>query len=263
MNKQHYDLVVIGGGSGGLAVAEKAAAYGKKVALIESHRLGGTCVNNGCVPKKVMWYAAHLAHAVDDAPDFGVPAQRDRTDWQKLVAARDHYIGNISQYWDAFVDDSGIIRIEGHARFVARNTVEVNGAKYSADHIVIATGGRPLVPPVPGAELGITSDEFFELQHQPADVAVIGGGYIGVELGGLMNALGSRVTLVTMEERLMERFDDMIGSTLEDALRHADSANEVRFRKWVGIGQHQGASLSFQRAATCPDSGCCSDRTRP
>ena len=220
MNTQHYDLVVIGGGSGGLAVAEKAAAYGKKVALIESRRLGGTCVNNGCVPKKVMWYAAHLAHAVDDAPGFGVPARRDRTDWQKLVAARDHYISNISQYWDAFVDDSGIVRIEGHAKFVANDTVEVNGVHYSADHIVIATGGRPLVPRVPGAELGTTSDGFFELRHQPAHVAVIGGGYIGVELGGLLNALGSSVTLVTMENRLMERFDNMIGSVLEDALRH-------------------------------------------
>lgn len=156
MNKQHYDVIAIGGGSGGLAVAEKAALFGKKVAVIESHRMGGTCVNNGCVPKKVMWYAANLAHAVDDASDFGVPASRDKTNWAKLVSGRENYVHNINNYWDSYVDESGIDRIQGHASFVNQNTVEVNGERYTAEHIVIATGGKPIVPGVPGAELGIT-----------------------------------------------------------------------------------------------------------
>ena len=163
MNKQDFDLIVIGGGSGGLAVAEKASGFGKRVAIIESHRIGGTCVNNGCVPKKVMWYAAHLAHAVDDANGFGVPASRGKTNWQRLVTERDQYISNINQHWSGYVEDSGIEYISGYAAFVDAGTVEVNSDYYGADHIVIATGSQPIVPPVPGAELGITSDGFFEL----------------------------------------------------------------------------------------------------
>ena len=252
MKSRHFDLVVIGGGSGGLAVAEKAASLGKTVAIIESRRLGGTCVNDGCVPKKVMWYAASLAHAVDDAADYGIPARRAATDWKKLVEARDGYISGIGQYWDAFVDDSGIIRIDGHASFAGDGSVEVNGASYAADHIVIATGGQPVIPPVPGAELGITSDDFFKLQHQPRRVAVIGGGYIGVELGGLLNALGSSVTLVTMEDRILERFDEMISAVLEDELRRHglhvhtqfQAADLSRERDGIRLTAEDGRSLA-------------------
>ena len=185
MKQQHYDLIAIGGGSGGLAVAEQAASLGRRVAIVESKRLGGTCVNNGCVPKKVMWYAASLAHAVDDASGFGIPAWRGVTDWQALVNGRDGYIENINGYWKGHVAEHGIDHIDGHARFVAHGTVEVNGVRYTADHIVIATGSEPIVPALPGAELGITSDGFFDLQEQPGRVAVIGGGYIAVELGSM------------------------------------------------------------------------------
>ena len=219
MNKPHYDLIAIGGGSGGLAVAEKAAQYGKKVAVIESHRLGGTCVNNGCVPKKVMWYAANLAHAVDDVVGFGIPAQRGQTDWAKLVAGRDNYIRNINNYWDGYVDDSGIDHIKGQAKFVSENTIEVNDQHYTADHIVIATGGKPIIPPVPGAEIGITSDGFFQLTELPKRVAVIGGGYIGVELSGVLQALGSDVTLIALEQRILERFDTMISDVLNTEMQ--------------------------------------------
>jgi len=218
MNKQHYDLIAIGGGSGGLAVAEKAAGFGKKVAVIEAKRMGGTCVNNGCVPKKVMWYAANLAHAVDDAAGFGIPAERGQTDWAKLVSGRDQYIRNINDYWNGYVDELGIDHIVGAAKFVDEDTVEVYGQYYSAEHIVIATGGKPIVPPVPGAELGITSDGFFQLNEQPQKVAVIGGGYIGVELSGVLRALGSDVTIIAMEDRLLELFDPMIGDVLKQEM---------------------------------------------
>ena len=220
MSKQHFDIIAIGGGSGGLAVAEKAAQFGRKVAVIEGYRMGGTCVNNGCVPKKVMWYAANLAHAVDDANAFGIPATRGNTEWARLVEAREQYISNINNYWDGYVDESGIARIQGYARFVDQSTIEVDGIQYSADHIVVATGGQPIVPPVPGAELGITSDGFFGLESQPGKVAVIGGGYIGVELSGVLRALGSEVTIVALEDRIMERFDPMISNVLESEMRN-------------------------------------------
>ncbi len=218
MNMKTFDLLVIGGGSGGLAVAEKAAQMGKKVAIIESWKLGGTCVNNGCVPKKVMWYAANLAHAVDDAADFGIEVKRGATDWAKLVQGREQYIANINQFWDGYVNDLGITFINGHGHFVDHKQVEVAGKMYSAEHIVIATGGSPIVPPVPGANLGITSDGFFQMTEQPKRIAVIGGGYIGVELSGVLNALGSAVTLVTLDDRILNLFDPMISEILHDEM---------------------------------------------
>jgi glutathione-disulfide reductase len=215
---QHFDLIAIGGGSGGLAVAEEAARFGRKVAVIDPKPLGGTCVNNGCVPKKLMWYAASLAHAVEDAASYGIPARRGNTDWQALLAGREKYISNLNRYWEGAIDNSGIGRIRGKAAFVDPHTVTANGERYSADHMVLATGSHPIVPPLPGAALGITSDGFFELQQQPRRVAVIGGGYIAVELGGVLKALGSEVTLFALEDRIMERFDSLIGTTLEQEM---------------------------------------------
>lgn len=252
MNKQHYDLISIGGGSGGLAVAEKAAMSGGKVAIIDPRRLGGTCVNNGCVPKKVMWYAAELAHAVDDAKVFGIPARRGKTDWQALVAGRERYVSNINNYWTGYVQDRGITHIQGYARFVDARTVEVNGERYSADHIVLATGSQPIVPPVPGAELGITSDGFFELQQQPGRVAVIGGGYIGVELSGVLNALGSSVTLIALEDRIMERFDPMISAALEKEMRRQGIRVRTGFQVTSLSRSVDGISVTSANEALIP-----------
>jgi len=230
MHKKHYALIVIGAGSGGLAIAETAAAHGKSVAIIESGKVGGTCVNNGCVPKKVMWYAANLAHAVDDANAFGIEAQRGRTDWPLLVARRERYIGNILSYWNSYVDTNGIDQIQGYARFLDNSTLAVGDNRFSADHIVIATGGQPVVPPLPGAELGITSDGFFELEQQPQRVAIIGGGYIGVELAGVLRGLGSEVTLFAMENRVLERFDPMISEVLQAEMRRQGIRVETCFQ---------------------------------
>lgn len=216
---KHYDLIAIGGGSGGLAVAEKAAQFGRKTLIIDPDPLGGTCVNRGCVPKKVMWYAAHIAHTVKDAPALGVHAYLERVDWDSLVKGRDAFIDDIHGYWDRYVVDLGIDRLTARASFVDANTVEVDGERYSADHIAISTGGRPLVPPVPGAELGITSDGFFELTEQPKRVAIIGGGYIGVELAGLLCALGSEVALMDLVDRPLAPFDRSISETLVDNMR--------------------------------------------
>ena len=226
----HYDLIAIGAGSGGLAVAEKAAQSGARVAVIEARKLGGTCVNNGCVPKKIMWHAANLAHAVEQANAFGVPTTRGATDWHRLVSGREQYIRDINAYWKGYVDNSGIEHIEGHARFRDAGSILVNDEVYSADHIVIATGSQPIVPPLPGAELGITSDGFFELSEQPRKVAIVGGGYIAVELGGVLKALGSRVTLFALEDRIMERFDSMISDELSRQMQAQGIAIETGFQ---------------------------------
>lgn len=226
----HYDLIAIGGGSGGLAVAERAAQLGQRVAIADPMQLGGTCVNAGCVPKKVMWYAAQTAHAVEDAPQFGLPTVLQRVAWQQLVQARDRYTADINRYWDAYVRELNIDWLPGRAAFLDSNRIEVDGRHYSAEHIVIATGSRPMVPPVPGAELGITSDGFFALQRQPQRVAIIGGGYIGVELAGVLQALQSEVTLVALEERLLAAFDPMISETLEAAMRDSGIALHLPWR---------------------------------
>ncbi len=243
MNNTHYDLIAIGGGSGGLAVAEKAAQSGKSVALIEAGKIGGTCVNNGCVPKKVMWYAAHIAHAVDDAAGFGIPAKRGKTDWNKLITGRENYISNINNYWNGYVTTSGINYIQGYARFIDNRTVEVDGKKYSADHIVISTGGKPIVPPVPGAELGITSDGFFQLDQQPEKVAVIGGGYIGVELSGVLQALGTQVTLFALENSILENFDHTISKVLATEMIKQGIQLKIGFEVTALSSNTQGISV--------------------
>jgi glutathione-disulfide reductase len=244
MSTHEFDLLVIGGGSGGLAVAEKAAQFGKKVAIVESSKMGGTCVNQGCVPKKIMWYAANLAHAVDDASGFGIPAQRGATDWQKLITGREQYITNINNFWDGYVKDLNITHIAGHAEFVDRNTLMVDAKLFSAQHIVIATGGRPFVPAAPGAELGITSDGFFQLQQLPEQVAVIGSGYIGIELAGVLRALGSEVTVLAPSSRILRTFDTLISDTLaEEMLKqgiklHTDFRVSSLTREENGLAVH-------------------------
>lgn len=207
---KHYDLIAIGGGSGGLSVAERAARYGQRCAVIEAGQLGGTCVNRGCVPKKIMWYGAHLAHALDDARAYGFALTRHGFDWHALKTARDQYIQNINDWYLTYLADSEIDLIRGAARFVDSHTVAVGDEHYSADHIVIATGGQPTVPDVPGAEHGITSDGFFALDALPQRVAVVGSGYIAVELAGMFKSLGADVSLLLRRQSLLGRFDSML-----------------------------------------------------
>ncbi|WP_287605307.1 glutathione-disulfide reductase [Thiothrix sp.] len=220
---QHYDLIAIGAGSGGLSVVEKAAKHGAKCAVVEvNDDLGGTCVNRGCVPKKVMWFAANLAHAQHDAQDYGFATVPGKLDWGKLVNKRDNMIGGITDwYMDSFLSEAGIDLIQGQARFVDAKTLEVNGETYTADHIVIATGGRPIVPTdIPGAEHGISSDGFFELEEQPAKVAVVGGGYIALELAGVLNALGSETHMLHQGFPVLIGFDSLMQKTLRTQMEH-------------------------------------------
>jgi glutathione reductase (NADPH) len=213
-----YDLIAIGAGSGGLSVVERAAAHGARCALIESGRIGGTCVNRGCVPKKVMWYGAMLGHQLRYAHSFGFDIERKGFDWSELKRRREEYVQGINDWYHTYLADSDIDEIKGRARFVDPRTVEVNGERYSADHIVIAVGGAPLVPGLPGVELGITSDGFFELDTCPRRVAVVGAGYIAVELAGMLNAFGAEVSLMLRKEQLLRSFDSMLRDTLMESM---------------------------------------------
>ena len=215
---QHYDLIAIGGGSGGLSAAERAAKYGAKTAVVEAGKLGGTCVNLGCVPKKVMWYGANIAHMLHDAPDYGFDAVNQGFDWSKLKQQRDQYVGNINSWYHTYLADSNIDEIQGYARFIDAHTLEVGGRHYSADHIVIAPGSYPIIPSIEGAELGITSDGFFDLAERPERVAVIGSGYIAVEIAGVLNALGTDVTMFLRKQHLLRQFDAMLRESLMEEM---------------------------------------------
>ncbi|MBW9258864.1 MAG: glutathione-disulfide reductase [Candidatus Thiodiazotropha sp. (ex. Lucinisca nassula)] len=213
-----YDLIAIGAGSGGLSVAERAAKYGARCAVIEAKRIGGTCVNLGCVPKKVMWYGAGVAHTLHDAADYGFQIDVNGFSWETLKQRRDEYVTGINSWYHTYLKDSEIDEITGYARFIDPHTLEVNGKQLQAEHIVIAPGAYPLVPSLPGAEHGITSDGFFELDTLPRQVAVVGSGYIAVEIAGLLNALGSNVTLLLRREHLLRPFDAMLRECLMEEM---------------------------------------------
>ena len=215
---QHFDFLAIGAGSGGIASANRAAKHGKKAAVIEAKAIGGTCVNVGCVPKKAMWYAGQIADALHYAPDYGFNAPLQGFDWATLVRNREAYIERIHAAYQRGFTANGVTVIEGFAKFVNKNTVEVNGEHYTADHIVIATGGRPTIPNIEGAEHGIDSDGFFALTEQPKSVAVVGAGYIAVELAGVLHALGSESHLLVRKEKPLRGFDNMLSDTLVEQM---------------------------------------------
>lgn len=217
---RQFDLVVIGGGSGGLATAQRAAEYGARVAIFEPNRLGGTCVNVGCVPKKVMWSAAELAAALEHAPYYGFDVRASGHDWAKLKAARDAYVLRLNGIYARNLDKKGVETVRRAVRFRGpHELVDTAGEVYGAEHVVIATGGKPGVPAVPGAELGITSDGFFELTRLPPRVAVVGSGYIAVELAGVLHALGSEVSVFVRGEAVLRYFDALLSDKLTADMR--------------------------------------------
>jgi glutathione reductase (NADPH) len=241
---QHYDLLTIGGGSGGVAISNRAGLYGAKCLLIEKGRLGGTCVNVGCVPKKVMWNGAQIAGALEDAADYGFRVGPHTFDWATLKRNRDGHVLDLNGRYARYLASNKVAVLAGAARFVGPKTVEVGGERYSADHVVIATGGRPTVPDVPGARYGITSDDFFELEAQPRKVAIVGAGYIAVELAGVLHALGSEVTIVLRRERLLGSFDPLLRETLMDQMR-ADGIELVTSTPIVGLEKDRHGHLTL------------------
>ncbi len=206
-----FEYLVIGGGSGGIASANRAAMRGARVALIEESDLGGTCVNLGCVPKKVMWYASELAGQMEMyAEEYGFDLQNPTFHFKTLVKNRETYITRLNGLYEDGLDKNSVTLIRGRAVFTDEKTVEVNGKLYTADHILIAVGGRPRVLDVPGAELGIVSDDFFALEELPKRAAVIGGGYIGVELSGILHRFGVDVHQFVRKPTPLYDFDSVI-----------------------------------------------------
>lgn len=217
-----YDLIAIGGGSGGIACARRAAKHGARAAVVEYDRLGGTCVNRGCVPKKIMWHAADTAHAIANSRGYGFKVeQKAAFDWTNFVARREQYIERLNGIYQSNLEKDDIDILTGQGRLTDAHHVEVAGKSYSAERILLAPGGTPTVPDVPGAQMGITSDGFFELTSLPSKVAVVGAGYIAVELAGMLHTLGSDVTLIIRREHFLREFDDLLSSTLQETITAA------------------------------------------
>lgn len=210
-----FDYVVIGGGSGGIASARRAAQYGAKVALIEKKKLGGTCVNVGCVPKKVMWNAATIAEEIALAKDYGFSVGSIQLDWAHLVRERSAYVSRLNDIYAKNLEKSGVTVFQGRGEFVGPQRVKVGEQVLEAPHILIATGGQPFVPEMDGADLVSSSDDFFAWQEMPQKVAIVGAGYIAVELAGVLKALGVDVSLLIRGEYPLRGFDAEIGQALK------------------------------------------------
>lgn len=239
MKAQEFDLIVIGGGSGGLAGAFRAASHGAKVALLEPKELGGTCVNVGCVPKKAMWLAAELSQKLALSAQLGFNSVPPALDWREFVVHRQRYIAGIHASYMRRLDESGVVLMPCHGRLLdAHTVVNADGVRLQGRHVLIATGGHPHRPDIPGAELGLVSDDFFNLCSAPAHVAIVGGGYIAVELAGVLQALGSQVDVYVRGPRLLEGFDAQIADELADGMRQH------------GVRLHFGHSVAaLERAA--------------
>lgn len=219
-----FDLFVIGAGSGGVRAARFAAGFGAKVAVAESRYLGGTCVNVGCVPKKLMVYSSHFSEDFEHAKGFGWSLGKASFDWPTLIANKDREINRLNGIYRKLLVDSGVTLHEGHAKIVGAQKVEINGQIYSAERILIATGGWPLIPDVPGREHAISSNEAFFLKELPKRVVVVGGGYIAVEFASIFNGLGADTTLVYRGEMFLRGFDGSVRTHLHEELlkRHMD-----------------------------------------
>lgn len=213
-----YDLFVIGAGSGGLAASKRAASYGAKVAIAENDLVGGTCVIRGCIPKKLMVYGSHFPALFHDAAGYGWKVGEAELDWEYFITTIDKEVRRLSQLHINFLEKARVQLIPGCATLVDPHTVEVDGRKVTADKILIAVGGRPLKPDLPGMEYAITSNEIFHLKKQPKHIAIIGSGYIGTEFASIMRGLGSEVTQIIRKDLILKGFDEDIRLEIQEGM---------------------------------------------
>jgi glutathione reductase (NADPH) len=241
-----FDLFTIGAGSGGVAGSRRAGAYGARVAICEDRRVGGTCVLRGCVPKKLLVYGAHVAEELEDARGFGWTIGSAELDWGRLVEAKNKELDRLNAIYVRMLRDSNVELVEGHAKIVGPHTVEVNDKRYSARYILVATGSRPVRPEIPGAELGISSDEALDLPYIPRRVLVVGGGYIAVEFAGIWRAAGADVTLALRGDNVLRGFDEDV----REAVAEGMEKRGIRILRecLVRSIERQGESLSIRLA---------------
>jgi glutathione reductase (NADPH) len=218
MSQYDFDLFVIGGGSGGVRAGRIAAGYGARVAVAEEYRYGGTCVIRGCVPKKLLVYGSEFSHAFEDAAGFGWSVGERRFDWSAMIAAKDKEIGRLEKIYRGLFENAGAKTFDGRATLKDAHTVLINDKPVTAGTILIATGGHPVKPAIPGAELMITSNEAFHLKQMPKRIIVIGGGYIACEFAGIFNGFGAKVTQLYRGEQILRGFDHDIRSHLAGEL---------------------------------------------
>ena len=217
-SKKEYDLIVIGAGSGGLAAAQRAAEHKQRVAIIEMGQLGGTCVNRGCIPKKIYWYAAEFAYDLKHSNTLGFETNDFKHNWQTLQQASKQYIKKLNDMYRKNLSQKNIEIVTGNASFQSSKEISVGGVLLTAKQIIIACGATPVVPDIPGAEFGITSDDFFELTNRPKKTIIVGSGYVAVELAGILNALGSDTKIVARKNSILRKFDQSIQSSVIDYL---------------------------------------------
>ncbi|WP_017304082.1 glutathione-disulfide reductase [Spirulina subsalsa] len=213
-----YDLFVIGAGSGGIATARRAAEYGAKVAVAEDDRLGGTCVNRGCVPKKLMVYASRFPDQFEDAQGYGWSAVESHLDWSKMIRVVNDEVTRLNGIYQRMLDNSKVTVFRHRATFIDSHTLQVGEEKITAERILIAVGGKPVKPNIPGIEHTITSNEIFLLSEQPKRMLIIGGGYIGCEFACVLHGLGTEVTQVIRKDKILRGFDDDLRTTIQEAM---------------------------------------------
>jgi glutathione reductase (NADPH) len=241
MAQYDYDLFTIGAGSGGVRASRMSASYGARVAVAEERYLGGTCVNVGCIPKKLLVYAAHFGEDFEDAEGFGWTVGERHIDWAKLIAHKDKEINRLNHVYRKLLEDSGVTIIDSRAEISDPHTVLVDGKKITAKYILVAVGGWPVVPKLPGSELAITSNEAFYLPTLPKKVIIVGGGYIGAEFAGIFHGLGVEVTLLYWGPLFLRGFDDDCRKTLAEEMKK--KGVDVRFNADISKIEKMGASL--------------------
>src|SRR3984957_9052809 len=243
MAKYDFDMFTLGAGSGGVASSRRAGSYGARVGICEESRVGGTCVIRGCVPKKLLVYGAQFADAFADSVGFGWEPHMPAFDWAKLIAAKDAEIDRLNLIYKKMLVDSGVALFEGHGRFIDPHTVEVAGKRLTAETFLIATGGHPVVPDVPGVEHAITSNEALDLPLLPRRIIIVGGGYIAVEFAGIFAALGAQVTIVIRAEELLNGFADDVRVALAQELR--TRGLEIRARTQITRIDQRGSAFDL------------------
>jgi glutathione reductase (NADPH) len=243
MPEYDYDLFTIGAGSGGVAASRRASLFGARVAICEERRVGGTCVLRGCVPKKLLVYGAHFHEDFEDAAGYGWSVPTPSFDWGRLIAAKDKELDRLNGIYLRMLRDAGATLVEGRARVVDPHTVEVAGRRYTARYLLVATGSRPYLPELPGIQYAITSEEALSLPSLPRSVAIVGGGYIGVEFAGIFNALGAKVTLVLRSETVLRGFDQDVRAFLTAELRK--KGIEVRCDSFVRDLEQRNGGISL------------------